>query len=297
MRLLATSLLCALAPLSVWASFAGDVESMVVHGDLATADRAVQTVRAKGAAGPEVAAAISWLARGALAARQLDRADAYAAESRKMALASLGMRRLDSDPWLPTAVGAAIEVHAYVLAARGEIPEALAYLREQANAWNSTSIVERIHKNINLLSLEGKPAPPLEGVSLSALKGKPVLLFFWAHWCPDCKADVPILAAVEKKFASQGLTLIGPTRLYGYAAGGDPAPPAAEKQYIEQVREKFYAPLGKFPYPISAANFQSYGASTTPTIVLIDRAGIVRYYHPGAVTEAELSARVESILR
>ena len=297
MRLLAAALLFALVPLSVWASFANDVEALVVHGDLATADRAVQSVRAKGAAGPEVAAAISWLARGELAARQLDRADAYASDARKMAMASLGMRRIDTDPWLPTAVGAAIEVHAIVLAARGEIPEALAYLHEELKSWNGTSLQERINKNINLLTLEGKPAPPLEGFSLAALKGKPVLLFFWAHWCPDCKADVPIIAAVEKKFAPQGLTLVGPTRLYGYVAGGDPAPPAAEKQYIEQVRNQYYGPLGKFPDPISANNFQAYGASTTPTIVLIDRAGIVRYYHPGAVTEAELSARVQSILR
>ena len=297
MRLLAAVLLGTLAPFACWASFADDVQALVVHGDLATADRAVQTVRAKGAAGPEVAAAISWLARGALSARQLDRAEAYASESRKMALASLGMRRLDSDPWLPTAVGADIEVHAYVLAARGDIPAAVAYLHEQAKSWDGTSIEERIHKNINLLSLEGKPAPALEGLSLARFKGKPVVLFFWAHWCPDCKADVPILAAVQKRFAPQGLTVIGPTRLYGYAAGGDPAPPAAEKQYIEQIRAKYYAPLGNFPDPVSAANFQSYGASTTPTIVLLDRAGIVRYYHPGAVTEAELTARVQAILR
>ena len=297
MRLLAAALLGTLAPLAGWASFADDVQALVVHGDLATADRAVQMLRAKGAAGPEVAAAISWLARGALSARQLDRADAYAAESRKMALAALGMRRLDSDPWLPTAVGADIEVHANVLAARGEIPEALAYLREQAKTWDGTSIGDRIHKNLNLLSLEGKPAPPLEGLSLARFKGKPVVLFFWAHWCPDCKADVPILAAVQKRFAPQGLTVVGPTRLYGYAAGGDPAPPDAEKQYIEQIRTKYYAPLGNFPDPVSAANFQLYGASTTPTIVLLDRAGIVRYYHPGAVTEAELTARVQAILR
>lgn len=297
MRIVAAAVACLFLPFPVWASFADDVHTLVARGDMATADRAVQMARSKVGANPEVAAALSWLARGALAARQLDRADAYAADTQKMALPLLGMRRLDADPWLPVAIGAAVEVHASVLAARGEIPEALAYLREQLKTWNGTSLQERISKNINLLSLEGKPAPALEGVSLSSLRGHAVLLFFWAHWCPDCKADVPIIADVEKKFGPKGLALIGPTRLYGYVAGGDPAPPSVEKQYIEQIRRQYYAPLGNFSDPISAANFQAYGASTTPTIVLLDRAGIVRYYHPGAVTEQELSARVQAILR
>jgi thioredoxin-related protein len=49
------------------------------------------------------------------------------------------------------------------------------------------------------------------------------------------------------------------------------------------------------PVPLSVANFISYGASTTPTLVLIDRAGVVRYYHPGAAPEAELSARIRAL--
>jgi hypothetical protein len=63
------------------------------------------------------------------------------------------------------------------------------------------------------------------------------------------------------------------------------------------VRQKYYAPLGNFSDPVSASNFEAYGASTTPTIVLIDRAGIVRYYHPGAVTEAELTSRIQAVVR
>jgi len=295
--IVAAVIACTLAPACLWASFADDVHALVAHGELTTADRLVRAAQSQAGPNSEVAAAMSWLARGALAAKQLDRADAYASETRKLSQSLLGMRRIDADPWLPTAVGASIEVHADVLAARGEIPEALMYLREQLQAWRGTSLEERISKNINLLSLEGKPAPPLEGFSLSALRGRPALLFFWAHWCPDCKADVPILAAAAQKFAPKGLTLIGPTRLYGYVAGGDPAPPAVEKQYIEQVRQRYYAPLGNFPHPVSAANFQAYGASTTPTIVLVDRAGIVRYYHPGAVTAPELDAHIQAILR
>jgi len=285
----------ALTPLSAWAALVDDVQTLLSRQDLSGAERLVRTAQQKTGRSPEVAAALSWLARGALEARQLDRADAYATEANKMAVPLVGIRRIDNDPWLPTAVGASIEVHAGVLAGRGDIPEALAYLNQQSQTWGNTSLAERIRKNINLLSLEGKPAPPLEGVSLSSLRGHPVLVFFWAHWCPDCKAEVPILADLEKKFAPQGLTLVGPTKLYGYAAGGDPATPAAEKQYIERIRRQYYSPLGAFAAPVSAANFQAYGASTTPTLVLLDRSGIVRYYHPGAVTESVLAARIQAL--
>ena len=63
------------------------------------------------------------------------------------------------------------------------------------------------------------------------------------------------------------------------------------------VAARFYADLADMPAPLSAANFIAYGASTTPTLVLIDGSGIVRYYHPGAASEAELSARIRSTLQ
>ena len=52
------------------------------------------------------------------------------------------------------------------------------------------------------------------------------------------------------------------------------------------------------PVPISGANFANYGANfSTPTLVLLDRQGIVRWYHPGAATEKELAANIEAILK
>ena len=295
MRIVAAAVACLFVPFPVWASFADDVHMLVARGDMATADRAVQMARSKVGANPEVAAALSWLARGALAARQLDRADAYAADTQKMALPLLGMRRLDADPWLPVALGAAVEVHASVLAARGEIPEALAYLREQLKTWNGTSLQERISKNINLLSLEGKPAPALEGVSLSSLRGHAVLLFFWAHWCPDCKQEYAILTEIEKEYAARHLAIVAPTQRYGYVAKGEEAGPAVELKYIDEVRHKFYPELLDMPAPVSEENFKNYGASTTPTLVLIDRQGIVRLYHPGAMTLEELRAALNRL--
>jgi thiol-disulfide isomerase/thioredoxin len=286
-------------------SLINSVRRLIAQHDLAGAERVARASQARNPASPELAAALSWLARAALEAKNLDQADAFAGEAAKMASRFAVGQKLDDDPWLPTASGAAIEVHAQVLAARGERTEAIDYLRAQLKQFAGTSLPERIAKNITLLGMEGKPAPPLDlsgaqwlgakPPSLASFRGRPILLFFWAHWCSDCKAEVAILANIQRSFAPQGLVVIGPTRLYGYVAGGEEAPPAKEKSYIEEVHRRYYAALSGMPVPLSAANFISYGASSTPTLVLIDRAGVVRYYHPGAVPEAELSARIRAL--
>jgi thiol-disulfide isomerase/thioredoxin len=123
-----------------------------------------------------------------------------------------------------------------------------------------------------------------------------VLLFFWAHWCADCKAEGPIFASLTKIYGPKGLQVIAPTRRYGYVAGGEDAAPAVEKQYIERVRQQYYPAMAGIPIPLSSANFLAYGCSTTPTIVLLDAAGIVRLYHPGALSESELSSHIQKIL-
>jgi thiol-disulfide isomerase/thioredoxin len=289
----------------LYASLVNDVQGMIARHDEAAAERAVRVYQAQSGATPELAAALSWLARDALAGRRFDRAESYAAASRKMALQLLGSHGLDSDAWLPTALGASIEVHAQALAAQGKRAEAIGFLLEQLQSFSDTSIGERIHKDVNLLSLVGKPAPPLATAEwlglrpqpLAALRGHPVLLFFWAHWCPDCKAMVPILANIQRTYGPQGLVLMGPTKRYGYAAGGAPATPEEEKQYIERVRRQYYSSLAAMPVPLSQAGFAAYGASTTPTIVLIDGQGVVRLYHPGALTEGELTEAILALVK
>jgi thiol-disulfide isomerase/thioredoxin len=285
-------------------SLVTDVVGLLNHQDLPGAERAAQVYRESSGTTPELAAADSWIARGALAFHRYAEAEHYAASARQMVLEFLKSRKLDDDPWLPTALGAAIEVEAGILEAREGRGEALSYLREQLAEFGATSLHERIQKNINLLNLEGKPAPPLEPGDwlgrkpppASSLRGHPVLLFFWAHWCSDCKAEGPVIASILHRYGPQGMVVIAPTRRYGYVAGGNDATPAAEREYIERVRRQYYAELTAVPVPLSAANFRTYGASTTPTLVLIDRAGVVRMYHPGVLSEADLSARIRPLM-
>lgn len=285
-------------------SLVNNVRGLIANHDMASAEQYARAYQKQAGATPELAAALSWIARGELEQRRFDQADAYAGEARKLALDLMRTRKLDTDPWLPTALGASIEVHAEVLSARGERAEAVTYLRGQLASFGATSIAERLRKNLNLLSLEGKTAPPLniaewleaKPTPLAALRGRAVMLFFWAHWCPDCKAESAVLSSLAKIYGPKGLTLIAPTKLYGYVAGGEPAAPVTETRYIEQVRRTFYPALSGVPIPVSEANFVAYGASTTPTIVLIDKSGIVRLYHPGAMPEAELSLQIQKVL-
>jgi thiol-disulfide isomerase/thioredoxin len=292
-----------LLAITAMAGVVTDVETAMSHGNFPLAEAILQSYRAQHGVTPEFLEALSWLARGDLMTRQFDQADARAKETEQLAVEALAKRNLDAEPHLPTALGAAIEVEAQVLTANGDRAGALALLRKDLAAYRSTSIRTRIQKNINLLTLEGRPAPALEEIDylgakpvpLAALRGKPVLLFFWAHWCPDCKQEEHILAALTREYSAKGLVLIAPTQHYGYVANGEEAGPADELKYIEQVRHQYYADLLSVPAPLSEANFRNYGASTTPTLVLIDRAGIVRLYHPGAMTLDELRAALNKV--
>ena len=202
------------------------------------------------------------------------------------------------------ALGAAIEVEAQVLAAHGQNAQAAGLLRRALATYGNTSISPRLHKNLNLLSLTTLPAPPLNTseylgtrpTPLSQLKGSPVLLFFWAHWCGDCKYEGPIISRLGLEFAPKGLTILAPTQLYGYAAKGEDAKPKDEITYIGQVWQHFYPGLQSVPVPISKANFTNYGASTTPTLVLVDRKGRVALYHPGLMEYDDLRSAIEKTL-
>lgn len=287
------------------AGIVDDVRSAMYAGQFDAAKKLVRDYHAAHGATPELILADSWAARGNLDAGRLDEADARAIETRKWALEQLPHRKLDAEADLPEALGAAIEVHAQVLARRDQRSEAVSFLKVEGVRWRGTSIDTRIQKNLNLLTLEGKPAPALDTADwtgsekpqpLAALRGRPVLLFFWAHWCVDCKAEAGVLQDLEARYGPAGLKVVGPTMRYGFAASGEEASPAQEKAWIEATRKRYYERIGAMATPISAANMRAYGVSTTPTLVLLDSQGVVRLYHPGAMSYAELAPIVAKML-
>jgi thiol-disulfide isomerase/thioredoxin len=280
------------------------VRTAAMKGEFAAAEGLVAADRDARGVTPENLEAHSWLGRGALAARQYDRADTYAQRTYDLAAAELKRRPLDHEPRLPIALGAAIEVMAQAAAAQGRRSEAVAFLRAELARYANTSIDKRIQKNINLLSLVGTPAPALDlsehvgarPPALEALRGRVVLMFFWAHWCSDCKNQLPAVAQLANRYASRGLAVVAPTQRYGYVAGGAPAGADQETRYIGELRRTTYDALGDTPTPLSEANHRRYGVSTTPTMVLVDRKGIVRLYHPGQMTAEQLTPLVEQLL-
>ncbi|HEX7359905.1 MAG TPA: TlpA disulfide reductase family protein [Bryobacteraceae bacterium] len=280
------------------------VEHWLQQGDVQSAEQLVAQYRRLNGDTPEAMDALSWVARGELATGNLDGAWKSAAEVVHTAQVAVATRKLDAEPYLPLALGAAYEVQAIVLARKHEPRKALALLESALKTWRGTSIEDRLHQGINLLTLEGKPAPPLQEAEWigtkptpqSAWRGKVVLLYFWAHWCSDCKVDAPVIAKIAKEFEPRGLLVIAPTRLYGYTAQNDPAPPAEEHAWLKKVFAKFYASIPGIQVPLGTSNFKRFGASTVPTIVLIDRRGIVRLYHPGLMHEDELQKAIEPLL-
>jgi thiol-disulfide isomerase/thioredoxin len=273
-----------------------DVRTRLAQNDFAGAAGQIQNYRRSFGVTPDVLEAMSWMARAEAARKNLDQAEKWAQETYRLSAAEWKKHPPGRDPNAPLALalGASIEVEGTVMAARGERSGAVAYLQGEIKKYYGTSIHARIQKDVNQLSLEGKPAPALAGMAIP--KGKPALLFFWAHWCPDCKAEAADLRKLKAEFVPKGLVFLAPTQKYGYIAGGQDAAPEVETRYIEQVRRTFYSGLIDAPAVVNEENFRVWGASTTPTLALVDRNGIVRLYHPGAMPYAELRARILALL-
>lgn len=100
-------------------------------------------------------------------------------------------------------------------------------------------------------------------VQLSALRGKPVIVNFWATWCPPCRAEMPELEEVWQKYDRGNLMLLGVNQ--GEDAG-------AVNRFKQQIVD--------FSFPILLDTRQAvgslYGVRAMPTTFFIDAAGRIQ---------------------
>jgi peroxiredoxin len=115
----------------------------------------------------------------------------------------------------------------------------------------------------------GEPAPPLEATqldgkhfSLSANRGKVVIVNFWATWCAPCREEMPALDAFYKKHKAEGVEVIA-------ISADDPA----DRKLVNTV-------MSAFSFPAAMRDDTRYGGygwlRHIPLTFVIDRQGILR---------------------
>ena len=119
-------------------------------------------------------------------------------------------------------------------------------------------------------------------VTLSGLKGKVVLIDFWATWCPPCRASIPSVEKLHKAYAARGLVVLGIS-----LDGGD-------WDSVKAFREE-----AGITYPILKGTdevAQEYGARIIPTFIIVDKEGTIRKHYVGSDNEEEIEKDIKALL-
>jgi len=139
--------------------------------------------------------------------------------------------------------------------------------------------------NFTLVNLQGKK------VSLADYRGKAVVVDFWATWCGPCRMEIPWLVQLDKKYAAQGLTVLGVATDPIDTGTGEKNPHAAIAKFVQQHN---------MHYPILMADMkianQYGGIDSIPTTFFINRSGKVVASTVGLAPEQDIEADIQKAL-
>lgn len=130
--------------------------------------------------------------------------------------------------------------------------------------------------DFNLNTIDGKP------MSLSQLRGKYVVLDFWASWCPDCRKDAPFVMELYKKFGAKGVQFVG----VSFDKNKEAWKNGVEKLGIEYTQVSDLKPMRE------SAVASAYHVKWIPTVYVIDPQGKVVL---GTVVADKVSAYLHSV--
>jgi thiol-disulfide isomerase/thioredoxin len=136
----------------------------------------------------------------------------------------------------------------------------------------------------HLQDLAGQP------VSSDQFKGKVVVLDFWATWCKPCTREIPGLVELQKKYADEGLVVVG-------VALDEPGKSALKAPAVVQRYVANY--LVSYPIVLGDDKVQADfgGMDAIPTTFIIDRDGVIRDKKVGALPPAQFERRVLKVLK
>lgn len=111
------------------------------------------------------------------------------------------------------------------------------------------------------------------------MEGKPLLLEFWATWCPPCRTSIPHLNEIHAKFKDRGLQVVGVTD----------EPNAAIKKFQKDVPMDYAVATDT-----GGRLNEKMGVSSIPTAFLISTSGeVVWEGHPNRLTDGDIEKILE----
>jgi len=141
---------------------------------------------------------------------------------------------------------------------------------------SSSSLVNRKAPEIARKDLDG------QSLSVARLRGKVVLLNFWATWCAPCQIEMPAFAAWQRQYAARGLVIVG------ISMDDDEA---SVREVVKDLKVDYSIAMG------DAALGKRYGGVLgLPESFLIDRRGVIRAEFQGEADLNKIQASLQKLL-